>query len=274
MAMMIPVEGNVSLRVEDTGGSGKPVFFVHGWPLDLKMFEYQFTTLKENGYRCIGLDLRGFGMSAKPWQHYNYDFFADDIQKVMNELKLEQKFAIVGFSMGGGIVMRYVAKYYPKNLSHVVFMGAAAPSFTKREGFPHGQDRAFCDQIITKLMQNRPRTIAEFGKLLFHNPESQGPEIFSWLFAQSMAASHYATVSSAKALRDEDLRNDMQMISGRNLPVAIFHGLHDKVSLFDLAKVMDSGIKGSKLVQFNESGHALNIEEKEKTNEELMKFIT
>jgi pimeloyl-ACP methyl ester carboxylesterase len=274
MAMMIPVEANISLRVEDTGGSGKPVFFVHGWPLDLKMFEYQFTTLKENGYRCIGLDLRGFGMSAKPWQHYNYDFFADDIQKVMNELKLEQKFAIVGFSMGGGIVMRYVAKYYPKNLSHVVFMGAAAPSFTKREGFPHGQDRAFCDQIITKLMQNRPRTIAEFGKLLFHNPESQGPEIFSWLFAQSMAASHYATVSSAKALRDEDLRNDMQMISGRNLPVAIFHGLHDKVSLFDLAKVMNSGIEGSKLVQFNESGHALNIEEKEKTNEELMKFIT
>ena len=272
--LCIPVEANVSLHVEDTGGNGKPIFFVHGWPLDLQMFEYQFTTLKENGYRCIGLDLRGFGMSAKPWQHYNYDFFADDIQKVMNELKLEQKFAIVGFSMGGAIVMRYVAKYYPNTLSHVVFMGAAAPSFTKRDGYPHGQDRAFCDQIITKLMQNRPRTITEFGKLLFHNPESQGPEILSWLFAQSMAASHYATVSSAKSLRDEDLRNDMQMISGRNLPVAIFHGIHDKVSLFDLAEVMNNGIEGSKLVQFNESGHALNIEEKEKTNEELMKFIT
>src|SRR5215212_11589581 len=91
-------------------------FFCYGWPLDLKMFEYQFTTLKANGYRCIGLDLRGVGMSAKPWQHYNYDFFVDDIQKVMNELKLEQKFAIVGFSMGGGIVMRYVAKYYPNTL--------------------------------------------------------------------------------------------------------------------------------------------------------------
>jgi non-heme chloroperoxidase len=274
MAMMIPVEGNVSLRVEDTGGNGKPVFFVHGWPLDLKMFEYQFTILKENGYRCIGLDLRGFGMSAKPWQGYNYDdVFANDIQKVMNELKLEQKFAIVGFSMGGAIVMRYVAKYHPNTLSHVVFIDAAAPSFTKREGYPHGQDRAFCDQIITKLMRNRPRTIAEFGKLLFRRPESQGPEILSWLFAQSMAASHYATVTSAKSLRDEDLRNDMQMINGRNLPVAIFHGIHDKVSLFDLAKVMNNGIEGSKLVQFNESGHALNIEEKEKTNEELMEFI-
>ena len=89
-----------------------------------------------------------------------------------------------------------------------------------------------------------------------------------------MAASHYATVSSAKSLRDEDLRNDMQMISDRNPAMAGFHGIHDKICLFDLAKVMNNGMKGSKLVQFNESGHALNIEEKEKTNEELMKFIT
>lgn len=274
MAMMIPVEENVSLFVKDTGGNGKPIFFVHGWPADVETFEYQFTTLKANGYRCIGLDLRGFGKSAKPWQSYSYDVFADDIQKVMNELKLEQKFAIVGHSMGGAIVMRYLAKYYPNTLSHVVFMGAAAPSFTKREGFPYGQDRAFSDWLITGLMQNRPKTIAEFGKLLFRSPESQGPEILNWFFAQAMAASHYATVESQKSLRDEDLRNDMQMISDRNLPVAVFHGIHDKVCPFDLAKVMNDGIQGSKLVQFNESGHALNIEEKEKTNEELMKFIT
>ena len=273
MALMIPVQANMSLHVKDTGGNGKPVFFVHGWPLDGRIFEYQFIALKGNGYRCIGLDLRGFGMSAKPWQDYNYDVFADDIQKVMNELNLEQKFAIVGFSMGGGIVMRYVAKYYPKTLSHVVFMSAAAPSLTKRDGYPHGQDRAFCDQIIAGLMQNRPRTVSDFGKLLFHNPESQGPEMASWLFEQSMTADPYATLTSAKSLRDEDLRNDMQMISDRNLPVAIFHGVHDKICPFDLAKVMNNGIKESKLVRFNESGHALNIEEKEKTNEELMKFI-
>jgi non-heme chloroperoxidase len=139
MAMMIPVDQNVSLFIKDTGGNGKPIFFVHGWPADVDTFEYQFTTLAGSGYRCIGLDLRGFGKSAKPWQGYNYDTFADDIQKAMNELKLDQKFAIVGHSMGGAIVMRYIAKYYPNTLSHVVFMCAAAPCFTKREGFPHGQ---------------------------------------------------------------------------------------------------------------------------------------
>src|SRR5215212_5392492 len=148
-----------------------------------------------------------------------------------------------GWGNCNAICCKVLSKHFVTYSVH----GAAAPSFTKREGFPHGQDREFCDQIITKLMQNRPRTIAEFGKLLFRSPESQGPEILSWLFAQSMAASHYATVSSAKALRDEDLRNDMQMISGRNVPVAIFHAIHDRVSLFDLAKVMNDGIEGSKL---------------------------
>jgi len=261
--------------VEDTGGDGdsKPIVFIHGWPVDHRMFEYQFMHLKSAGFRCIGIDLRGYGMSAKPWQDYNYDVFADDIQKVMNALKLEQKFALVGFSMGGAIVMRYVAKYYPNTLSHLILMGAAAPSLTKREGYPHGHDRAFIDQLIQASVKNRPRTASEFNKSRFHNPESVGPEMITWLFSQSMGASPYAALKCAEILRDADLRNDMQMVSDRNLPVAIFHGIHDKVCPFDLAKVMNQGIKGSKLVQFEKSGHALNIEEKEKTNEELMKFI-
>ncbi|HEX7033366.1 MAG TPA: alpha/beta hydrolase [Nitrososphaera sp.] len=273
---LIPVdESGTSVFVEDTGGNGdsKPIVFIHGWPVDHRMFEYQFMHLANAGFRCIGIDLRGFGMSAKPWQDYDYDVFADDIQKVMNALKLEQQFALVGFSMGGAIVMRYVAKYYPNTISHLILMGAAAPSFTKREGYPHGHDRAFCDDIVAKLLQNRPKMVSEFGKMLFHNLGSVGPEMMTWLFAQSMRASPYATVKSAEALRDADLRNDMLMVSDRNLPVAIFHGIHDKVCPFDLAKVMNNGIKGSKLVQFEKSGHALNIEEKEKTNEELMEFI-
>lgn len=273
MTLVPTGNGGVSVLVEDTGGDGKPIFFVHGWPLDHKIFEYQFMHLKMKGYRCIGIDLRGFGMSAKPWQEYNYDVFADDIQKVMNALKLEQEFAMVGFSMGGAIVMRHVAKYFPKTLSHIVLMGAAAPSFTKKEGNPYGHEREFCDGIIAKSLQNRPRMLSEFGKMFFRSPDSQGPEMDGWLLGLCLAASPYATVKSAEALRDEDLRNDMQMVSERNVPVAIFHGIHDKICPFGFAKVMNQGIKGSKLVQFNESGHGLIIEEKEKTNEEISRFI-
>lgn len=269
----VTVEKELPIHVEDTGGNGKPIFFVHGWPLNHKMFEYQFMSLSREGYRCIGLDLRGFGFSAKPWSEYDYDVFSDDIQKVMNSLNLEQDFAIAGFSMGGAIVMRYVAKYYPKSVSHVIFMGAAAPSFTKREGYPHGHDRSFCDQIIANSLKNRPKVVSDFGKMLFSSPESQGPEMAAWLFSQSMMASPHAALKSAEALRDEDLRNDMQMINDRNIPVAVFHGIHDKICPFDLAQVMNQSIKRSKLVKFENSGHALNIEEKEKTNAELIKFI-
>ena len=275
---LIQVDGNGTfVHVEDTGegngGRGKPVFFVHGWPLDHKMFEYQFMHLAKKGYRCIAIDLRGFGMSAKPWGEYNYDVFADDIQKVMNKLNLEQKFALVGFSMGGAIVMRYVAKYFPKDLSHVVLMGAAAPSFTKRQGYPYGHDRSFCDDLISKSLQGRPKMVSDFGKSFFSTPGSQGPEMDSWLFAQCMEASPHATLRCMVELRDADLRNDMQMLGERNLPAAIFHGTQDKVCPFDFAKVMNEGIKGSKLVKFEKSGHGLNIEEKEKANEELVKFI-
>jgi pimeloyl-ACP methyl ester carboxylesterase len=269
----VTVEKEVPIHVEDTGGKGKPIFFVHGWPLNHKMFEYQFMSLSREGYRCIGLDLRGFGFSAKPWSEYDYDVFSDDIQKVMNSLNLEQDFAIAGFSMGGAVVMRYVAKYYPKSVSHVIFMGAAAPSFTKREGYPHGHDRSFCDKIIADSLKNRPKVVSDFGKMLFSTPESLGPEMASWLFSQSMMASPYAAVKSAEALRDEDLRNDMQVINDRNIPVAVFHGVNDKICPFDLAQVMNQSIKRSKLVKFENSGHALNIEEKDKTNAELIKFI-
>lgn len=271
---MVTVGEDVSINVVDTGGQGKPIFFVHGWPLNHTMFEYQFMSLKKEGYRCIGLDLRGFGSSAKPWGEYDYDVFSDDIQKVMNSLNLEQDYAMVGFSMGGAIVMRYVSKYFPKSISHLVFMGAAAPSFTRRDDYPHGHDKSFCDRIISDSLKNRPKSVSDFGKMLFSTPESQGPEMAAWLFSQSMTSSPYAAVKSAEALRDSDLRNDMEMINHRNLRVAIFHGIHDKVCPFDFAKVMNQAMKGSKLVQFDKSGHALNIEEKEKTNEELKTFLT
>lgn len=278
MSFIVMENENTIVYVEDTGDNGidgKSIFFfVHGWPLNHKMFEYQFVQLKQNGYRCIGIDLRGFGMSAKPWGSYNYDIFADDIYKVMNALKLEQKkIALVGFSMGGAVVMRYVAKYYPKNLSHIIFMGAAAPSFTKREAHPYGHDKSFCDELITKSLRDRPKMVSDFGKSFFSTPDSQSSEMSSWLFTLSMEASPYATLKCVEELRDADLRNDMHMVSERDLPVAIFHGIHDKICPVDLAKVMNQGIKGSKLVQFDNSGHGLNIEEKEKTNEELMKFI-
>jgi pimeloyl-ACP methyl ester carboxylesterase len=152
-------------------------------------------------------------------------------------------------------------------------MGAAAPCFTKREGYPYGLEKSACDALITQSLQDRPKMVTDFGKIFFSNENSQSKEMAEWLFSINMKASPYATVQCLQELRNADLRNDMKLVNQRNLPVAIFHGVHDKICPFDFAKVMNEGINGSKIVQFHESGHGLNIEEKEKANEELIKFI-
>ncbi len=273
----VTVDSGTSIYVEDTSqfkanSVGKPVMFIHGWPLSHKMFEYQFLELHNNGYRCIGIDLRGFGRSDKPWAEYDYDVFADDIKQVLIALKL-QGVTLVGFSMGGAIVMHYISKYFSELVSKVVFMGAAAPCFTKRADYPYGLEKSACDELISQSRRDRPKMAADFGKIFFRREDSQSQEMARWLFSINMQASPYATIKCLETLRDADLRNDMQVVNQRNLPVAIFHGADDKICPFDFAKLMKQGIKGSRLVPFNESGHGLNIEEKEKTNEELMKFI-
>jgi len=95
----IETTNGVKINVEDLGGTGKPVVFIHGWPVIHKMFEYQFTELPKHDYRCIGIDLRGFGDSDKPWNGYNYDAMADDVKAVLDTLKIENA-ALVGFSNG------------------------------------------------------------------------------------------------------------------------------------------------------------------------------
>jgi non-heme chloroperoxidase len=274
----VNVDEGVSIYIEDIGSESgakdvlKPVLFIHGWPLSHEMFEYQFMALHKSGYRCIGIDLRGFGRSDKPWTSYNYDVFADDIKQVISALNL-QGVTLVGFSMGGAIVMHYIAKFFSELVSKVVLMGAAAPSFTKRENYPYGLEKSACDDLIIQSNHDRPKMISDFGKMFFNSENSQSREMSKWLFSINMAASPFATVKCLEELRDADLRNDMQVVNQRNLPVAIFHGTHDKICPFDFAKVMNQGITGSRLIEFNESGHGLNIEEKDKTNEELMKFI-
>src|ERR671923_138159 len=100
----------VKINIEDLSGSGRPVVFIHGWPVNHKMFEYQFTELPKYGYRCIGVDLRGFGDSDKPWDGYNYDTMSDDLKAVFDSLKLSD-ITLVGFSMGGAISIRYMSRH-------------------------------------------------------------------------------------------------------------------------------------------------------------------
>lgn len=264
----IEVEKNVKLHVTDLG-EGSPVVLIHGWPLSDAMYEYQYQELVEKGFRVIGITLRGFGKSDKPYGQYNYDVYANDIKVVLDKLNI-QKATIGGFSMGGAISIHYVAKYNGAHVAKLALFGAAAPVWTKKNDYPYGFTKETVNELIALSKTNRPQLLENFGKIFAASETALSPGIGNWLGSINMEASPYATTQSLIALRDTDLRPELNKI---NIPTIIFHGVKDKICEFALAEQMHKGIKNSTIVPFENSGHGLFVEEREKFNSELIKFI-
>lgn len=266
MSHVIEVDKNTNIFVEDIG-EGQPVIFLHGWPVNHKMFEHQITTLPEKGYRFVGIDLRGFGQSDKPATGYDYDSMADDVKEVIDQLGLE-KSVLCGFSMGGAIAIRYMAKHAGKGISKLVLLGAAAPVFTKREDFPYGLPKENVNELIEGAYSDRAKMLADFGDLFFEKEPSE--PFGDWFHSLALQAGPHATIACARTLRDADLRDDLASIQ---VPTAILHGKKDGICPFDLAEQMKAGIANATIVPFEESGHSLFHDEREKFNEELLRFI-
>jgi len=265
----IEVEPQVRLHVTDLG-TGKPVVLIHGWPLSDAMYEYQYAALLEKGYRVIGITLRGFGLSDKPYGTYNYDVFADDIKVVLDKLNI-QGATLGGFSMGGATVIHYVAKYNAAHVSKLALFGAAAPLWTKRNDFPYGLwTKEDVNNLIALNSTDRPQLLANFGQIFGASSSSVSPGIAQWLGTINLQASPYAMQEGLKTLRDSDLRPDLAKI---NIPTLILHGRQDHICSYDLAEQMHSLIKGSTLIPFEKSGHALFVEERAKFNEALLTFV-
>lgn len=268
MGKYIPVERDVKLYVEDLDpGQGKPIMFIHGWPANHKMFEYQFDVLPQMGYRCIGVDLRGFGKSDRPWHGYDYDRLADDIRVVIDTLGLEE-LTLAGFSIGGAIAIRYMANHAGYGVAKLALLGAAAPVFTQRPDFPFGLTKAEVNQLIEQAYTDRPKMLEGFGEKFFARSITQ--RLSEWFFSLGLEASGHGTIKAAISLRDEDLRPDLGKIA---VPTAIFHGRQDRIAPFPLAQALHAGIKGSMLLPFEYSGHGLFYCEGERLNRELARFI-
>jgi non-heme chloroperoxidase len=265
----IGVEPGVNIYVEDIGPeNGRPILFIHGWPANHNLFEYQFDQLPRLGCRCIGMDLRGFGNSDRPWAGYNYDRLADDIKAVVEALGL-QNLTLGGHSVGGAIAIRYMARHNGYGVSRLALFAAAAPSLIQRPYFPYGLKRESVEQIIEETREDRPKMLRGFGKMFFYQPVS---EAFSdWFFQLGLQAAGWPTAAVATSWLDEEgLFSDLCKI---HVPTLILHGIHDRVCLFPLAEAQRKGIKNSVLVPFANSGHGLFYEERDKFNHELMRFI-
>jgi pimeloyl-ACP methyl ester carboxylesterase len=266
-AEYIEVEPHVRLHITD-GGEGRPIVLIHGWPLSDEMYEYQYNALVRNNFRAIGITLRGFGKSDKPYGLYDYDIHALDIKTVLSKLDVENA-VLVGFSMGGAIAIRYASTYGGAHISKLALCGAAAPLWTQRSDFKHNLSKAAVDELIELNYTDRPRLLSDVGKIFSATETSLNEGIRNWLNGISLSASSYATAQCLVALRDTDLRPDLKKIT---LPTVIMHGKKDKICSFDLAEEMKAAIKNSHIVAFQNSGHSLFLEEMEKFNSELIKF--
>lgn len=266
MNHLIEVAPHVKLNVVDWG-EGKPLVFIAGWPFDHRSYEYQFTQLSKK-YRCIGIDMRGYGFSDKPWGEYNYDIFAQDILKVLEKLNIKDAL-LIGHSTGGAIALHTAALDQKKHISKLMLVSAAAPMLIQTNDFPYGAKREVIESFVDACDKDRAKLLTTFGSMFFHTPDAISPELGQWFWITGMEASPWATVMVIKLWLKADLRPDMPKIK---IPTIIAHARADKICPYNLALAMNKGIEGSELVTFEKSGHGLFYDEREKFNQLVMDF--
>lgn len=147
-------------------GKGKPVVLIHGWPLSREMWEYQLNDLVCANLRVIKYDRRGFGKSSKPWNGYDYDSLASDLYAIMEQLDLRDA-TLVGFSMGGGEVARYLSRYGDERVSSVVLISTVLPYLVKTNDNPQGVDKSVFDEMKEQVRNDRIAFLDDFGKKFF-----------------------------------------------------------------------------------------------------------
>ncbi|MGG3739147.1 alpha/beta fold hydrolase [Aeribacillus pallidus] len=259
MGYFVTVEPGVNIYVEDINpGGSKTIVFIHGWPLSHKQFEYQFDVLPALGYRCIGIDWRGFGNSDKPISGYTYNRLADDIRTIVGTLQLDN-FTLLGHSTGGAIAIRYMSRYNGYGVSKLVLIDAAAPT---------GFSTETANKLLKETLNDRPKMMQAITDSFFFQYITR--PFSDWFFQMGLQAAGWSTGAVIVLLRDEKLYEDLPKIV---TPTLIIHGIHDKVIPFSQAQELNQKLRNSILVPFQYSGHGAFWEERDKFNQILTQFI-
>ena len=264
---------SVDLFYQDAG-SGKPVVLIHGWPLDGSSWAYQTAALLKQGLRVVTYDRRGFGKSSQPSTGYDYDTLADDLKAVLDELALDDV-TLVGFSMGGGEVARYMARHAGSRVGRVAFISAVTPFLLKRDDNEDGVDRSVFDTMVEGLEKDRPDFLATFGKAfygvgLLSHPVTEAT--LQWSQTLATPASHLATVACVRAFSETDFRQDLKSIS---VPTLIVHGDKDETVPLKVSGARTAAALPHATMKIYEGApHGLNITEKDRLSADLGAFVT
>jgi non-heme chloroperoxidase len=263
---------NVKLYLKDYG-EGKPVILIHGWPLSNEMWEYQIASLVENNFRVIAYDRRGFGKSSQPWDSYSYDALTDDLNAIIEQLELKEV-SLVGFSMGGGEVVRYFSRFHGKNVVKAVLISSVVPFLPQTEDNPEGRPKEKIQATATKIKEDRIGFIDDFGKTFFGVSMINKPlstPLLEYYRMLCSFASPRATLECAKSFSTTDFREELATI---NVPTLIIHGNADEI-----VPIKISSDKASKLIKdntylvYNDAPHGLFYTEKDRLNKDLLEFL-
>jgi len=264
---------STSIHVEDTGGTGRPVVLIHGWPLSGEAWSEQVGPLSAAGYRVVTYDRRGFGRSDKPSSGFDYDTLAADLDKLLDELDLRDV-TLVGFSMGGGEVARYVAKHGEDRLHSVVFAAAVPPYLLKTDDNPDGpltEDAA--GEMRKGLENDRDAFFDQFTTAFFSVGDDLkvGEQQRQDAIALCHQSDQKAALGCMEAFGTTDFRDDLTKIT---VPTLVIHGAGDGTVPFEGSGARThAAVPHSKLVVVDDAPHGLNVSHADRFNSELLEFL-
>jgi pimeloyl-ACP methyl ester carboxylesterase len=271
----VTTRDDVDLYVKEWG-EGRPVILLHGWPLSADMWDPQMMALADAGYRAIAYDRRGFGRSDQPWHGYDYDTFADDLADVMEEMDADDGATIIGFSMGGGEVARYMSRHGGKGVVAAGLIASVVPYMLQTPDNPDGVPADGFEQIKAGILKDRAhffrRTFAPgfFGVGWVTSPVSD--EVLDWATATAMQASLKATLACVDAFGKTDFRPDLAAF---DVPTLIIHGTSDKTVPIDpTARAAAKAITGAELIEYDGEPHGLNVTASDRLTADLLAFLS
>jgi len=256
-------------------GKGRPVVLLHGWPLSADTWDSAAIKLVEAGHRCIMPDRRGFGRSDQSWDGHDYDTYADDVAAVLEDAGVRERVALVGFSMGGGEVARFLTRQGPDRVSRAVLASSVVPHVAQSEDNPEGVPESKLQQMTEKMKEDRAAFFQTFFKDFFGvgviaHPVSDAVLMNAW--RQAMMAGLRPTLAAAEAFSFTDFTPDLKSFEG--VPTLCIHGTSDVTVPIDATgRVVAERVPSARLVEYDGSPHGLFETDKDRFAQDLVEFL-